>query len=235
MLGAVTRGKGQYTRQGREPNQEHETRPAVSPAVPSSEQPPTRQQRPRREDVRRRLLDAAVRVFAGAGYEAASLDQVAAAAGFTKGAVYSNFASKDELFFALMEEYITGRVVAAREVLRSHPGGAASPVALAEVGRRLTEALTREREWQVLFLDYWRRAVRDEQVRRQFLQHRRALRASIATAVDQDAVPEGFTRDEVVTLILALSNGLAIERLTDPKTVPDDLFGRLLLALPAHR
>ncbi len=178
-------------------------------------------------------------VFADAGYDAASLDQVAAAAGFTKGAVYSNFASKDELFFALMEEHITGRVETAREALRSHPAGTGSRDALADVGRLLTEALTRQREWQLLFLDYWRRAVRDEQVRRQFLQHRRALRASIAEAVAQalpnGAMPDGFTRDDVVTLILALSNGLAIERLTDPRTVPDDLFGRILTALPTRQ
>ncbi len=198
-----------------------------------------RQPRPRREDVRRRLLDAAVHVFADAGYDVASLDQIAAAAGFTKGAVYSNFASKDELFFALMEEHITARVQIAREALESHPTGSGTTDALAEVGRRLTEALTRQREWQLLFLDYWRRAVRDERVREQFLQHRRMLRASIAEAVAQAQshapVPDGFTRDDVVTLILALSNGLAIERLTDPQTVPDDLFGRVLAALPTRQ
>ena len=108
-------------------------------AAPSGGQLPVRQPRPRREDVRRRLLAAAVHVFADAGYDAASLDQVAAAAGFTKGAVYSNFASKDELFFALIEEHITERVETAREILRSHPAGAGSRDALAEVGRRLTQ------------------------------------------------------------------------------------------------
>jgi hypothetical protein len=65
-----------------------------------------------------------------------------------------------------------------------------------------------------------------------------ALRASIAEAVAQ-ALPhgtavDGFTHDEVVTLILALSDGLAIERLTDPRTVPDDLFGSILTALPSR-
>ncbi len=195
------------------------------------DQPPARQPRPRREDVRRRLLAAAVRVFAGSGYDAASLDQVAAAAGFTKGAVYSNFAGKDELFFALMEEYVKRRVESAHEVLRAYPDRPHSRAALAEIGRRLTAALSRERDWQLLFLDYWRRAARDERVRDRFLRHRRALRASIAEAVTQSGVPEGFSRDEVVTLILALSNGLAIERLTDPETVPDDLFGRLLAAV----
>jgi hypothetical protein len=80
--------------------------------------------------------------------------------------------------------------------------------------------------------------VRDEHVRRRFLRHRRALRASIAEAValamPSGTMPDGFTQDDVVTLILALSNGLAIERLTDPRTVPDGLFGRVLTAI-GHR
>ena len=62
----------------------------------------SRTPRPRRAEVRTRILDAAAAVVAERGLAAASLDQVAAAAGFTKGAVYSNFASKDELFLALM-------------------------------------------------------------------------------------------------------------------------------------
>lgn len=202
--------------------------------------PPARQRRPGRDNVRRRLLDAAMRVFAATGYDAASLGQVATAAGFTKGAVYSNFSGKDELFFALMEEHVTARVRIARDALLAHPAGAGSPDALAEVGRRLTAELSHQREWQLLFLDYWRRAVRDERVRDRFLRHRRALRASIADAVarerpDADAPAgagrDGFTSDELVTLVLALSNGLAIERLTDPDTVPDDLLGKVLTAL----
>ena len=53
---------------------------------------------------RRHLLDAAATVFARQGFHGASLDDVAAVAGFTKGAVYSNFASKDDLFLAVFED-----------------------------------------------------------------------------------------------------------------------------------
>ena len=222
---ARVRGGAKTSRPGR----------AVTPGAPGGGPLPARQLRPRRDDVRRRLLDAAVRVFAEAGYDAASLDQVAAAAGFTKGAVYSNFASKDELFFALMEEQITARVHATQRILRAHPGGAESPDALAEVGRWLSQELSRQREWQLLFLDYWRRAVWDEKVREQFQQHRRALRASIAGVIGPNLPPgprrDGLTLDNLVTLVLALSNGLVIEQLADPHTVPDDLFGKILVAL----
>src|ERR1035441_2276195 len=57
--------------------------------------PPARARRPGRAAVRRRLLDAALEVFAEYGFASANLDQVAAAAGLTKGAIYSNFTSKD--------------------------------------------------------------------------------------------------------------------------------------------
>ena len=75
-------------------------RPAM--ALPPESAPPSRARRPTREVVRRRLLDAALQVFAEQGFASASLDQVAEAAGLTKGAIYSNFAGKDDLFFAMM-------------------------------------------------------------------------------------------------------------------------------------
>ena len=57
----------------------------------------------RRQQTRDYLLQAAAQVFAERGFHGASLDEVAAAAGFTKGAVYSNFKNKEDLFLALLE------------------------------------------------------------------------------------------------------------------------------------
>lgn len=191
-----------------------------------------RVRRPRREAVRRRLLDAALKVFAEYGFATASLDQVAAAADLTKGAIYSNFASKDELFFAMMTDQILTRVEGVRAVLAANPAGTPRRRALQDIGRRLTEALVEQREWQLVFLDFWQRAVRDDEVRAQFLAHRRVLREAIADRVDQvfgtDPIPGGFSVDDVVTVVLALSNGLAIEMYVDPGLVGDDLLGRVL-------
>src|SRR5271165_2504223 len=77
--------------------------------VASTKKPKTRV-RPTRAQTRARVLKAAGEVFAERGYDRASLDDVAAAAGLTKGAVYSSFASKDELFYALMRERIGERL-----------------------------------------------------------------------------------------------------------------------------
>ena len=194
-----------------------------------------RVRRPRREEVRRRLLDAALAVFAEHGFSSANLDQVAAAAGLTKGAIYSNFASKDELFFAMMADQILNRIETIRTALTTHAADAHGEQAQLAIGRSLTEAFTTQREWQLVFLDFWRRAVRDEEVRAQFVAHRRSLRAAIADHVEEifgrDPIPGQFTVDEVVTVVLALCNGLALEYYIDPDLVGVDLLGQILTRL----
>jgi AcrR family transcriptional regulator len=201
---------------------------------PPSE-PPEHPRRPGRAAVRRRLLNAALKVFAEHGYANARLDHVAAAAGLTKGAIYSNFASKDEIFFAMLDEQILTRVAAVRTALMAAPVGADRPMVAHHVGRLLTKTITEQREWQLVFLDFWLRAVRDDDVRALFLTHRRELRAAIAEAVVQiigpGPAPSEFSVDDVVTVVLALSNGLAVEQYIDADFVSTDLFGRVLAQL----
>ena len=202
---------------------------------PAGPQAPVRVRRPGRAAVRRRLLDAAVHVFAERGYAGANLDQVAAAAGLTKGAIYSNFAGKDDLFFAMMEDQVLRRVEAIRAALEASAGAPREQRTLHDIGRLLTEAFTQQREWRLVFLDFWRRAVQDDDARAQFVAHRRALRAAIADSVEQvlGRAPDlgGLTIDDIVTVVLALSNGLAIEQYADPDVVSPDLFGRVLAQL----
>ena len=79
-----------------------------------------------KERTRERLLDAAAVVFARKGIEAASLDEVAEAAGYTKGAIYSNFASKTDLIAALMDRRIARQAAAAEVGLRGRDVGTGS-------------------------------------------------------------------------------------------------------------
>jgi len=194
--------------------------------------PSRRVPRPRRDEVRARVLAAAATVFAEHGFAAASIDDVATAAGFTKGAVYSNFASKDELFLALMDAQVLARVELVQRVLVDASG---SEQAVVEIGDKLARASTDQPDWQLLFLEFWQRAIREPAVREQFVTHRRALRNSITQAIQQ-ALPAGPPRsrwaaEDLTVLALALSNGLAIETLADPTGIPDGLFGRVLAAL----
>jgi AcrR family transcriptional regulator len=187
---------------------------------------PGRVSRPRKDEVRGRVLQAAGEVFAERGFTAASLDQVAAAAGFTKGAVYSSFRSKDELFLALMEAEGAHRVEVVEAALRT-TGDLAD--ALAAVGAELSR---RDAPWQLLFLEFWQRAVRDADVRRAFVASRRTLRARVSDVVErflaERPVRTGWDAASLTVVLLALANGLALEALPDPEAVPDDLLTRVL-------
>lgn len=212
-------------------------RPEVRTVYASRSNPPSiaRARRPKREEVRRRLLDAALAVFAEHGFETANLDQVAEAAGLTKGAIYSNFAGKDDLFYAMMAEQVLARVESIRSVLTVNAADTQNTQNIRDIGGLLTEAFTEQREWRLVFLDFWRRAVRDDEVRTRFIAHRRALRDAIAVSVEEflggESPVRDFTVDDVVTVVLALSNGLAIEQYVDPSAVSADLFGRVLVQL----
>src|SRR6266404_7451504 len=75
-------------------------------------------QRERTAATRRKLLAAAKRIFAQQGFEAARLEDIAAGAGYTRGAFYANFEDKEEIFFALLEEWVRQRIDSVTAVLR---------------------------------------------------------------------------------------------------------------------
>ncbi|WP_200938688.1 TetR/AcrR family transcriptional regulator [Modestobacter sp. Leaf380] len=185
--------------------------------------------RPRRDEVRARVLAAARVVFADRGFAGASTDQVAAAAGFTKGAVYSNFGSKDELFLALMDAEGAARVAAVEQAL---DGTTDLPGALAVVGAELSR---RNTSWQLLYLEFWQRAVRDPDVRTAFVASRRELRTRVTEVVERfladHPVRTGWDAGSLTLVLLALTSGLALEALPDPDAVPDDVLPRVLADL----
>jgi AcrR family transcriptional regulator len=208
-----------------------------------SESGPTeggRQKRVKREDVRRRLLDAAYGVFAERGFEGASLERVAEAAGFSKGAVYSNFANKDELFYELIAARIDERAEAIRAAaarrFAEKPEDAETAARLA--GRELRDMGAADPLWQMLFVEFWLRCARNDHLRAKLAEKRLAMRTKIAALFADRARASGLGLDDGValdlaTIVLALSNGLGIEGLIDPDAVRPALFGEVLAKLVA--
>ncbi len=181
--------------------------------------------RPTRAETRVRLLQAAGEVFAKHGYDRASLDDVAAAAGLTKGAVYSSFASKDELFYALMREHIDERLALVSATV-SRESTLADAKRDAAVG--LGELISSEADWQLLFIEFWVRAVRDPDLRDEYVRQRRVARELIAQFVERHAAHLGVKlrapADQIAVVVLALTNGIAIEQLADPERIDPSLF-----------
>ena len=94
----------------------------------------------RKEMTRELLLDAAIEVFAEKGYHGASLDDVADAAGFTKGAVYSNFTGKAELFVTLWTSRFDSEIAAALEQAAPVSAGASPQDVANQIARSLRAA-----------------------------------------------------------------------------------------------
>lgn len=170
----------------------------------------------RTAQTRGELLEAAQRRFFEAGYHATTVDDVADAAGYTKGAVYSTFGSKAGLFLALFDDIVDSRLAATREMMRSDAGSEGVLRALAE-----QPADERNTRFLLLSIEFWVHAAREPTLLAAFSERYRRLRASLAELAPQDS-PLGAERWALVTL--ALSNGFALERLIDPYGVPGDLM-----------
>src|ERR1700722_3176128 len=105
----------------------------------ASKPPRISRQRTRSEATRRKLLEAAERIFAREGFEAARLEDIAATAGYTRGAFYANFESKADIFFALLEHWVSGRIKEINSLLRRHETAARRFGALRDHYAQLTK------------------------------------------------------------------------------------------------
>ena len=185
-----------------------------------------------RGTARERLLDAAAEVFAERGYRATTVDDIAAAAGLTKGAVYWNFEGKEALFSALIEERVDRRARALMGVTEHSPRETdTAPI----VSRGISSFADEQQALVLLLQEYWLLAVRDDELRSAYVERQRALRDQLAAALEArhrtTGVPLTFPAERLATGIIAMASGLAQERIADPQNVPDELLGELLALL----
>jgi AcrR family transcriptional regulator len=187
----------------------------------------------RRATTRARLLQAAAEVYARRGFGGATLDEVAAQAGLTKGAVYDHFGSKENLLLALMEEYLAGQVAEQLALFDPRRNTWERPLA----GSDSWMASLRENPDRFrLFVELWTHAQRDERLRVQFASALRTLHATFASfaadsAADAGLQPPPQATEQFANVMLGLGVGLAMLKLVDPDTVPDALLGAVLSML----
>ncbi len=191
--------------------------------------------RARQERTRRELLDAAADVFAEHGYHAASVEQVARAAGYTKGAVYSNFASKEDVFLALLDEHVD-RAVASFEELFEATSPRERPRA---VGERYRQLDVYDRSWFLLELEFLLYAARNPDVRPRLARRARRTTAWVETLARRHLRELGTPVDEdtaadLAAVLTALTDGLMVAGVADPEGHdPSELLTRAVRWLTA--
>jgi AcrR family transcriptional regulator len=201
-------------------------------AVPEEERRTPRQEK--RAQTRTALLDAAERLWAKHGIRGASLDEIAAQAGMTKGAVYSNFTGKTDLILALLDRYTQ---VELGPPTSSTLNDTERPRAdrCADAGRHYARRLSAEetRMKALLLMELWLFGMRDFsagwRIADWYQTHREGLAAGLQTGEgpsDGDkATGDDLSPADRASLAMALEFGLALQHLLDPDRVPAELYG----------
>ncbi|HSZ14931.1 MAG TPA: TetR/AcrR family transcriptional regulator [Solirubrobacteraceae bacterium] len=185
-----------------------------------------------RQQTRERLLAAARIVFARGGFHGSSVEEIASEAGFSTGALYSNFDGKEDLFLTLMQREIDAHAREIADAVRARDSIAERATGGA---RQWMTMIDREPELLLLFMEFWAYGVRDPDVRpkvaERFAQMRQVLTQLLADGVREFDLELELPAEQLAVAIDALADGIARQKLADPDAVPDDLMGRVLSLL----
>lgn len=180
----------------------------------------------RREQTRRDLIKAAGEVFAKRGFHAASVDEIAEQAGYSKGAVYSNFDSKEDLFVALMEAYNQMRLQAATIQIST---AAKTVDERIQLGAKTLAALVRaDRQVLQLTVEYWSNASREPGLRKKLSAYEKKSSAGVAALIERQLQDLNLTPalpvDQVTETLMALADGFFLRRSLDPDRFPASFY-----------
>jgi AcrR family transcriptional regulator len=188
--------------------------------------PPRLTRAAKQEQTRAQLIEAAASVFARRGFQAATIEEIAEEAGYSHGAVYSNFAGKEDLFLAVFEQYMSERV---QEVARA----AQIEGSFAERARagadQWMQRFAGDRDTFLLHLEFMIHAARNPHLSEQLGQRMAALRLEIERqlssreALSDSALP--LPAADLALVLRALGIGLAVEALNQPGEVDTRLYG----------
>lgn len=188
--------------------------------------------RPTRDDTREALFEAAARVFEADGIGGASIEAIAAAAGFTRGAFYSNFRSKDELIIAMLEDHVEQSIRRNMDILAQHDNLDDFIAALKTMDRSRQDPLGRSPLLHMEMILFVARAEKRRPELAKRLRTRRKLVADIIEAtMKSSAKRDTLNPPWIASVVLALEDGFRLHRLIDPETTPADSFLRAITDL----
>jgi AcrR family transcriptional regulator len=201
---------------------------AASKGPPRPRRPKRLTRKEKQAETRRNLLDAAERVFLRWGLQGSSVEEIAAEAGYTRGAFYSNFKSKDELFVALLQDRVYRRYTQIAQQTQEQPG---NPRERLRWGiERIREMYEEEQgDWLFrLWLECLTQAARNDEFRKlaaTFWTGNRALTAERFKAVFKEVGRKPpLPPEQIATAMIALDIGLVVQHLVDPDAVSLDMY-----------
>lgn len=175
------------------------------------------------EQTRARLLQAAEKIFARDGFEAAKLEEIAAAAGYTRGAFYANFDSKESLFLAMLEEKIRRRI----ERMRDASDRFEDPLKKLGAMRDFFAETAKDCEWTLIGLEFKLFALRHRELRPQVVAMRRRIFAAATSVLDAQLraakVKLPVSAIAFVISLGALTHGLELDRMLDKAITEDEI------------
>jgi AcrR family transcriptional regulator len=190
----------------------------------------TRAARAEGREARNELLTAALRVFARRGYREGGVDEIAAEAGYSKGALYWHFSGKEDLLLSLLEERIDTPMRERFALLASAPAERDMSV---EATRAFARQLDGQREALLLEREYWSLAIRDPELRASYAERQTELRRDLAAALESRARHLGtpdltIPAEELARIVMSIIGGLAVDELIEPGSVRPELLGEAL-------
>ena len=183
----------------------------------------TLSRREKQQRTRQALLEAAVKLFSERGLEGASVDEIAQAAGYTKGAFYANFKSKEELFLVMLDEQFASEL----ERLDHALAGTQEPQEEARAAAADFIHYAGADEWPSLYFQFVAYAAQNDEFRQELATRHRAMRERLAQLFNRWKSGFGATPpiafDQIAAIMFFMADGFLLDRIVEPD-LPDELY-----------
>lgn len=189
---------------------------------------PALSRKQKQAQTREALLEAALGLIAEQGLDGATIDAIAAQAGYTKGAFYANFSSKQELFLVMLEQHFAAEA----ERLDQHLQSDSEPVQVArETGLDFIRRVRAEPRWQSLYFQFAVYAARDEEFRDELLARYAGLIERLEQIFKRFAGSYEFAPSlsfrELAEMTFFMADGFLLHQLLDG-SITDASYGRMV-------
>ncbi|WP_243521536.1 TetR/AcrR family transcriptional regulator [Bacillus pseudomycoides] len=186
-------------------------------------------QEQRKQETRQLLLESAFETFAKLGFYGASVDKIAEHAGFSKGAVYAHFHTKEDLFLAIVEQQMTSYVQDIRQVIEQQQSLASFIETMDEYSHLVRQ---KTKAWSMLSMEFLLYAMREESVCHKWSNMITEAVEQISKAIDSLLLKEGYkstlSAKEITWSMLSLENGMSIFYNMNQQHIPLDLYKKTL-------